>query len=59
MDVKDILAKVDKDKLRKALSEDDPNELRELMEQEGIDITDEQLDYIAGGMSIEYPWETC
>lgn len=49
MDIKEIFAKVDKAKLKEALAADDPDALRRLLEEEGINLTDEQLDYIAGG----------
>lgn len=49
MDVKEIFEKVDKAKYIEALSSDDPNALKELLEEADIDLSDEQLDYIAGG----------
>lgn len=49
MDVKEIFEKVDKAKYIEALSSDDPNVLKELLEEVGIELNDEQLDHIAGG----------
>lgn len=52
MSVKDFFRKVDKDKLEQALSSDDPNELRTVGQEAGYELSDEQLDYIAGGVYI-------
>lgn len=49
MDIKEIFDKVDKAKLKEALAADEPDALRQLLEGEGINLTEEQLDYIAGG----------
>lgn len=49
MDIKEILEKVDKAKLQEALTADDPDALKKLFEDEDIKLTDEELDYIAGG----------
>ena len=49
MDIKDFLNKVDKDKLDEAMASDDPDALRKLAEEADMDLSDEQLDYIAGG----------
>lgn len=49
MDVKEIFEKVDKAKYIEALSSDDPNALKEVLEEAGIKLDDEQLDHIAGG----------
>lgn len=50
MSAKDFYKKVDKDKLVEALASDDPNELRAVAQEAGYELTDEQLDYIAGGV---------
>ncbi len=50
MQIKDILSQVGEDKIRQAIESDNPDELHELMEDEGISLSDEQLDYIAGGI---------
>ena len=52
MSVKDFLKKVDKDKLEQALSSDDLNELRAVGQEAGYELSDEQLDYIAGGIIV-------
>lgn len=57
MDINEILANVDKAKLKEALASDDPDALRELLASEGIDLTDEQMDHIAGGFND--PIQTC
>ena len=52
MSVKDFFKKVDKDKLEQALSSDDLNELRAVGQEAGYELSDEQLDYIAGGIIV-------
>lgn len=54
MSVKDFYQKVDQDKLREALSSDDPNELVGVAKDAGFELSLEQLDYVAGGVSYEY-----
>ena len=54
MSVKDFFQKVDQAKLKEALSSDDPNDLRGVAEDAGFELTLEQLDYVAGGVSYEY-----
>jgi hypothetical protein len=49
MSVKDFLQKVDSDKLDKALASDNPENLARVAEEVGMELSDEQLDYIAGG----------
>lgn len=49
MDMKELFQKVDKDKLDEALSSEDPNLLRAVAKEAGFELSDEQLDYIAGG----------
>ena len=49
MGIKDFFDKVDNDKLDEALASDNPDELRKVGEEAGMDLSDEQLDYIAGG----------
>ena len=36
-----------------AMTSDDPNELKKVLEGENIALTDEQLDYVAGGFSYD------
>ena len=52
MSVKDFFRKVDNDKLEQALSSDDLNELRAVGQEAGYELSDEQLDYIAGGIIV-------
>ena len=47
--MKELFQKVDKAKLTEALSSGDPNQLRAAAKEAGFDLSDEQLDYIAGG----------
>lgn len=49
MELKEIFNKVDKAKLKKALAADDPDQLNALLAETGVELTNEQLDYIAGG----------
>lgn len=53
MSVKDFFQKVDQAKLKKALSSDNPNDLKDVAEDAGFDLSLEQLDYVAGGVSYE------
>ena len=46
MSVKDFYQTVDQTRLKEALSSDDPNELRDVVEDAGFELSDEQLDYI-------------
>ncbi|MBR4656247.1 MAG: hypothetical protein IKO68_06685 [Oscillospiraceae bacterium] len=50
MDIKDFFRKVDKNKLKDALSSDDPNALKNLAGDDLDELTPEQLDYVAGGI---------
>lgn len=58
MDLKELFDKVDKDKLKEALGADDPEMLKSLLAAGNISITDEQMDYIAGG-GWGAPIQTC
>ena len=49
MGIKDFFKKVDNDKLNEALASDSPKDMRNLAEEVGMDLSDEQLDFIAGG----------
>ena len=49
MDMKELFQNVDKDKLNEALSSGDANLLRDAAKEAGFELSDEQLDYIAGG----------
>ena len=54
MSIKDFFQKVNEAKLKDALSSDDPNELRVVAKDASFNLSDEQLDYIAGGIDYEY-----
>lgn len=47
--VGNLFQKIDREKLKKAMASDDPNELKKMLEEEDIELTEEQLDYVAGG----------
>ena len=49
MDIDDIIAKVGEDRISDAVDSEDADALKNLFEEEGIELNDEQLDYIAGG----------
>ena len=49
MDVKDFFQKVDNDKLDKALASDNPEDMRRVAEEANMELSFEQLDYVAGG----------
>ena len=54
MGLREIFEKVDKQKLKEALAADSPTALQELFEAEGIELSDEQVDYIAGGSFTDW-----
>lgn len=49
MDMNEIVEKVGRDNLKKALESDNPNDFKELIENAGLSLNDEQLEAIAGG----------
>ena len=49
MEMKELFQKVDKAKLTEALSSGDPDQLRDVAKDAGFELSDEQLDYMAGG----------
>ena len=53
MDVKDFFQKVDNDKLDKALASDNPEDMRDVAEEAGMELSFEQLDYVAGGCKAD------
>jgi len=50
--MKELFQKVDKAKLTEALSSGNPNQLRDVAKEAGFELSDEQLDYIAGGFFV-------
>ena len=52
MNVEELVAKIGEDRIRQALESDDENALETLLDQEGVSLTDEQLDSIAGGFML-------
>ena len=59
MSAKDFFQKVYKAKLKKALSSDDPNELKAVAQDVGYGFSFEQLDYVARGVSFDYNATAC
>ena len=49
MEIKEFFKRVDKNKLKQALASDDPNALKDLAGEDLVELTTEQLDYVAGG----------
>lgn len=49
MELKEIVEKIGVEKLQAALKSDDPGALQRLLEEEHIELSEDQLDYIAGG----------
>ncbi len=49
MDMNEIVEKVGRDNLKKALESDNPDDFKTLIENVGLDLNDEQLEAIAGG----------
>ena len=45
----EIVEKVGRNNLKKALESDSPNDFKELIENAGLSLNDEQLEAIAGG----------
>ena len=54
MELNEIFEKIDKQKLKEALAADSPEALQELLKAEGIELSEEQLDYMAGGSFTSY-----
>ena len=50
MKLGEVLDKVGKNKLKEALECDDPEALQKLLEGHGVELSEEQLDFIAGGL---------
>lgn len=59
MKPEDIIKKVGADKFREALNSENGDALKTLLESEGIVLTPDQLDYIAGGIGFYDPAATC
>ena len=51
MNIREIIDRVGEAKLREAMEKDDAEALKWAFAESGVEVTDEQLDYIAGGMS--------
>ena len=49
MELEEILEKVGKNELKEALECEDPEALQKLLAAHGVKLSDEQLDFIAGG----------
>ena len=49
MDVRQFFKKVDEDKLDKAVVSDSPEDMKRVAEEADVELSDEQLDYVAGG----------
>ena len=49
MDMNEIVEKVGRNNLKKALESDNPDDFKELIENAGLSLNDEQLEAIAGG----------
>ena len=59
MKPQDIVKKVGPDRIRKAMESTNGDELKQLLESEGIVLTPEQLDFVAGGIGLD-DWDyTC
>ena len=54
MNMNEVIKKIGEAKLRAAIESEDPSALMELFKEEGIEVSDEQLDYIAGGVSVPF-----
>ena len=51
MEIKDFYRRVDKKKIKKVMSSDDPKALNQLVGDGMVELTPEQADYVAGGWS--------
>ena len=54
MDLKQFFKKVDEDKLGKAVVSDNPEDMKRVAEEADMELSDEQLDAIAGGINIKW-----
>ena len=48
--IEEAVARVGKDRIRQAMESDNADALKDLFDEEGMSLTDEQLDSIAGGI---------
>ena len=53
MGIKDFFEKVDNDKLDEALASDNPEDMKRVAEEANMELSFEQLDYVAGGRRVE------
>ena len=51
--LEEIVKKVGADRIRKAMESQSGEALKNLFDSEGIELTPEQLDYIAGGIGLD------
>ena len=49
METSEIIDKIGRENLKKAIESNDPNALQALIEETGLELTDEQIELIAGG----------
>ena len=52
MELKDVIEKIGKDKFKAAMQADDKAALDKLLDEAGVSLSEEQLDYIAGGFGV-------
>lgn len=53
MQLDEVFAKVGKSKIKEALECEDSTALQKLLDDSGVKLSDEQLDYIAGGVWVD------
>ena len=53
MGIKDFFQKVDNDKLDEALASDNPEDMKRVAEEANMELSFEQLDYVAGGYRVD------
>ena len=49
MEINEAIEKIGKDKLKEAVASNDPDALQALVEAAGLELTDEQIEHLAGG----------
>ena len=54
MKIEEAVARVGKDRIRQAMESDNADALKDLFDEEGMSLTDEQLDSIAGGILTQF-----
>ena len=59
MDISKLVGNLTEDQIAKAKQCKTPEEFLMMVGEEGIDLTDEQMDALSGGVFCEHDWDGC